>query len=172
MPPIDFSKISCFVFDVDGVLTDGSIMLLPEGEMVRSMNIKDGYALQLAVKKGLKVVIISGGDSQAIINRFNKLGITDVYMQVHDKKAVLDEYLQKNALTLDELLFMGDDLPDAEVMEMVGLACCPADACQEIQQISHYISPINGGKGCARDVIEKVMKSKNLWQHQNNVSSR
>lgn len=167
-----FRPITTFVFDVDGVLTDGTLFLLPGGEMVRRMNIKDGYALQLAVKKGYRVVIISGGMSELVKERLLKLGVSEVFMGVHDKRLVLQEYMQRNHLLQEQVLFMGDDIPDLEVMMEAGLPCCPADACTEAKEISKYISPIAGGFGCARDVIEKVMKLRGDWQHTVEVVSR
>ena len=158
-----FKPIPTFVFDVDGVLTDGSLLVIPGGAMVRRMNIKDGYALQLAVKKGYNVVIISGGNSPEVEERLNKLGIADVFMRVEDKKLTLQEYLQKKTIPQNEVLFMGDDLPDYDVMNEAGLPCCPADAAMDIKQISKYISPLKGGEGCARDVIEKVLKLRGNW---------
>ena len=167
-----FKNIKAFVFDVDGVLTDGSLVVLPNNVMARTMNVKDGYALQLAVKKGFKVAIISGGNSAEVKERLNLLGVTDVYMSVANKVEALESIIQKYQLQQQEILFMGDDMPDADVMQVVGLPCCPADAVDEIQAISQYISPFNGGKGCARDVIEKTMKLNNLWHHTNSVSSK
>ena len=165
--------VSTFVFDVDGVLTDGTLFLFPGGEMVRRMNIKDGYALQLAVKKVYRVIIISGGYSELVKERLEKLGISEVFMKVTDKKTVLSQYVAANSLTWNNVLFMGDDIPDAEVMQQPGIvACCPADAATEIKQISHFISPIKGGMGCVRDVIEKVMKLQGNWQHVQDVVSR
>ena len=164
--------ITTFVFDVDGVLTDGTLFLFPGGEMVRRMNIKDGYALQLAVKKGYHVLIISGGFSELVKERLEKLGVSKVFMSVHDKKQVLEEYMATHGLLKEQVLFMGDDIPDLEVMEAVGLPCCPQDACTEIKEISQYISPLNGGMGCGRDVIEKVMKLQGNWHHTKAVTSR
>jgi 3-deoxy-D-manno-octulosonate 8-phosphate phosphatase (KDO 8-P phosphatase) len=158
-----FSKIKCLVFDVDGVLTDGGLLIFDDGQMVRKMNIKDGYALQLAVKKGYYVVVISGGTSEAVKVRLNKLGVMDVFLKVEDKKSLLKDYMDKNKLNKEEVLFMGDDIPDYEVMKDVGLPCCPGDAVPEIKGIATYISAINGGFGCARDVIEKVLKQRNDW---------
>jgi 3-deoxy-D-manno-octulosonate 8-phosphate phosphatase (KDO 8-P phosphatase) len=159
-----FKPISTFVFDVDGVLTDGSLLVMPEGLMVRRMNIKDGYALQLAIKKGYRVVIISGGNSPEVADRLQKLGIVNIFMQTQDKAAILQSYMKKYQLKQEEVLFMGDDIPDLLVMkEVAGLACCPADAAIEIKSISQYISPVNGGQGCAGDVLEKVMKLQNKW---------
>jgi 3-deoxy-D-manno-octulosonate 8-phosphate phosphatase (KDO 8-P phosphatase) len=167
-----FASITTIVLDVDGVLTDGNLWLMPNGEMVRCMNVKDGYALQLAVKKGYRVVVISGGISQLVEERLQKLGITDVFMGVHDKPNILRNYMTANRLQPTELLFMGDDLPDLDAMRMVGLACCPADACPQIQAVSQYISAKKGGEGCVRDVLEKVMTLRGHWQHQADVSSK
>ena len=167
-----FKKISCFAFDVDGVLTDGSLLVLDDGQMVRRMNIKDGYALQLAVKKGYKLLIISGGMSESVRSRLNKLGIEDVFLKVENKLATLEQYRKDMKLEVHEILFMGDDIPDYEVMKQVGIASCPADAAPEIKSISQYISIYKGGEGCARDVIEKVMKVRGDWSIDVSVSSR
>ncbi len=158
-----FKAINTFVFDVDGVLTDGTLLVLPNGVMARRMNIKDGYALQLAVKKGYKVVIISGGDSPEVKERLNKLGVSNVFMKVQDKVEVLENYIQQHKLTKEQVLFMGDDMPDAPALRLAGLPCCPNDAVTDIKEIAKYISPLNGGNGCAREVIEKVMKLHNNW---------
>ena len=167
-----FKNITTFVFDVDGVLTDGTLLILNEGQMARSMNIKDGYALQLAVKKGYRVVVISGGTDLAVKERLNRLGVTDVFLQIEDKKAKLTAYAAAHKLNWEQVLFMGDDIPDYIPMQMVGLPCCPADAVHEIKQISKYISPVNGGKGCGRDVIEKVLKLNGHWDLDTNISSK
>lgn len=166
-----FNQITTFAFDVDGVLTDGTLILLPGGEMARTMNIKDGYALQLAVKKGYHVVIISGGLSNLVQERLKKLGVKDVYMAVKDKRQVLTQWMQTHGVKPDQVLYMGDDVPDIAPMELVGLPCCPADACVEVQAISRYISPLKGGAGCGRDVIEKVMRLHQKWQITEDVSS-
>ncbi len=167
-----FTQINTFVFDVDGVLTDGTLLLLPDGEMARTMNIKDGYALQLAVKQGYTVIIISGGKSDLVKQRLEKLGVTQVYMGVTDKKALLLELLEQKGLLPENILFMGDDMPDLDVMQTVGMPCCPADACHEVKAISRYISALNGGYGCGRDVIEKVMKLQGKWQMLEGITSR
>lgn len=164
--------VSTLVFDVDGVLTDGTLLVLPNNVMARRMNIKDGYALQLAVKKGYKVVIISGGNSPEVMERLHNLGVKDVYMQVADKVAVLGEYLQKNSLEWGEVLYMGDDIPDFKVMQMVGFPCCPADAATEIRQLSVYISPVNGGFGCGRDIIEKVLRLNGHWNEDTTIRAK
>ena len=167
-----FRTISTFVFDVDGVLTDGTLLVLPGGVMARRMNIKDGYALQLAVKKGYKVVVISGGHSDEVRDRLRKLGVTHVWMQVENKVEVLLRFLQEQQLTKAEVLYMGDDIPDLKVMELAGLPCCPADAVTEIKKRSLYVSRLNGGEGCARDVIEKVMKLRGNWDEDVTVRSQ
>jgi 3-deoxy-D-manno-octulosonate 8-phosphate phosphatase (KDO 8-P phosphatase) len=167
-----FQPITTFVFDVDGVLTDGTLLILNDGQMARTMNIKDGYALQLAVKKGYRVVVISGGTDNAVKDRLNKLGIEDVFLKTANKKAKLIEYVAQHKLKWEEVLFMGDDIPDYIPMQMVDLPCCPADAVAEIKQISKYISPVEGGKGCARDVIEKVLKLNGHWDLDTTVSSK
>lgn len=167
-----FKSVTTFVFDVDGVLTDGSLTLLPEGVMARKMNVKDGYALQLAVKKGYNFAIISGGNSEEVTDRLNKLGIAEVHMRVVDKERILENYLQKNNLSWKEVLYMGDDIPDRIPMKKAGIACCPLDAVEEIKEISAYISPLNGGYGCCREVIEKVLKLRGHWNEDVHIPSK
>jgi len=167
-----FKKIRAFAFDVDGVLTDGSLLVLDDGQMARRMNIKDGYALQLAVKSGYPVLVISGGTSQAVKLRLQKLGISDIYMGVKDKKEVLVRFVKAMNLNWDEVLYMGDDVPDLEVMSMCGLPCCPSDAASEIRSASHFISQIPGGSGCVREVIEKVMRLQKKWTHNFSIQSK
>lgn len=167
-----FKPITTFVFDVDGVLTDGTVLLLPGGEMSRSMNIKDGYALQLAVKKGYRVAIISGGKSESVVSRLQGLGIKDIYTGVTDKRERLQDYVFEHDLSWEEILFMGDDIPDYQAMQIVGLAACPADAVPEIRSISRYVSPVTGGQGCVRDVIEKVLKLNDHWHLDEGIPSR
>ena len=159
----NFKNIKAFILDVDGVLTDGSLLLLEDGQMARRMNIKDGYALQLAIKKGYHILVISGGSSDAVKLRLQKLGLNEIFMKVLDKKKLLTEFVAKHHLTRDQVLYMGDDIPDLEAMHLAGLPCCPADAVPEIKTISQYISPVNGGYGCVRDVIEKVLKLNDHW---------
>ena len=167
-----FSKITTFVFDVDGVLTDGTLLVLPNGVHARQMHIKDGFGLQMATRNGFKVVIISGGTSEPVADRLNKLGITEVYMTVLDKKEFLETYMNKKGLNWNELLYMADDLPDLEVMKHCGVSACPADAVTEVKGIAHYISPINGGFGCVREVIEKVLKVQGKWNYGTDVVSK
>ncbi len=166
-----FKHITTFVFDVDGVLTDGNLFLLGDGVMARRMNTRDGYALQLAIKKGYRVLIISGGDSAEVIDRLTRLGVKDIWMKVTNKKTVLETYMRENNLYPSSVLYMGDDIPDAQVMRLAGLPSCPADAVQEIKELSVYISHIRGGDGCARDVIEKVMKLRGDWNEDVTVRS-
>jgi len=155
-------KVKAFAFDVDGVFS-GNIFVTSSGEQLRSMNIKDGYALQLAVKKGFPVAIITGGFSEAIKLRFNGLGVTDIYMKSSYKIDDYNDFLAKYSLIPSEVMYMGDDIPDYEVMKKTGMPVCPANAAEEIKSISLYISNINGGDGCVRDVIEQVLRSQNLW---------
>ena len=158
-----FKPITTFVFDVDGVLTDGKVWLLPGAVMARNMNIKDGYALQLAVKKGYRVLVISGGDSPEVVARLQKLGVTDVFMKVSDKEKVLQDYISLHKINKNEVLAMGDDLPDLQLLKSVGLPTCSADAVIDVQTISTYISEFKGGEGCVREVIEKTMKLRGDW---------
>lgn len=167
-----FKPIKAFALDIDGVLTDGSLLVMPGGEWVRRMNIKDGYALQLAVKKGYKVFVISGSTSTPVAERMAKLGIKEIHQGIHDKKQKLQELMTIYSLAADELLYMGDDIPDYEVMKMVGLPVCPIDAATEIKQIAQYISPLKGGEGCVRDVLEKTMKLNNHWEIDTSVASQ
>ncbi|MBT8385616.1 MAG: HAD-IIIA family hydrolase [Bacteroidia bacterium] len=156
-------KITTFIFDVDGVLTDGNVTVFPDGQLIRKMHIKDGYALKTAIENGYNVCIISGGTNEAVRSRLKNLGVTDIYLGVHNKIEQLNEYLDIYNIKLQEVLYMGDDLPDFHVMKTVGLAACPKDAVQEIQDISIYISQKKGGNGCVRDVIEQVMKVQDKW---------
>lgn len=156
-------QISTLIFDVDGVLTDGTVHVFENGELVRQMNIKDGYALKTAVDAGYKVCIISGGSNEGIRSRLSKLGLTDIYLGAHNKIEQYEEIIKKYNLSPKNMLYMGDDIPDYPVMKLVGLPCCPKDAASEIQQISKYISQKKGGKGCVRDVIEQVLKVQGKW---------
>ncbi|MGZ8559711.1 MAG: KdsC family phosphatase [Chitinophagaceae bacterium] len=167
-----FNKITTFIFDIDGVLTDGTVLVLENGMHARRMSIKDGYALQLAVKKGYRILVVSGAAASPVIERLNKLGIADVHTGITDKKLFVENYIVHNNLNAGEILFMGDDIPDQPVMLIVGLPVCPADAVTEIKKISKYISALNGGYGCVRDVIENVMKLQGKWQHAGDIASR
>jgi 3-deoxy-D-manno-octulosonate 8-phosphate phosphatase (KDO 8-P phosphatase) len=158
-------QITTFIFDYDGVLTDGSVIMMPDGEALRVSNIKDGYALQLAVKKGYNVAIISGAKSGSMIKRLEALKIKDYFLGIENKLETLQHYLQTRNIDASQVLFMGDDIPDYQVMKAVGVAACPSDAAEEIREISKYISGFPGGKGCARDVIEQVMKVQGKWMN-------
>lgn len=157
------NKVKAFIFDVDGVLTDGSVKLMSDGLHGDTMNIRDIHALESAVKKGYVVAIISGGRSEILRTRMNGLGITDVFLGSHAKIDSYNEFIAAYSLKHDEILYMGDDIPDHEVMQRVGIATCPGDAAQEIKDISIYISQKNGGHGAVRDVIEQVLRLHGNW---------
>lgn len=167
-----FKSISTFVFDIDGVLTDGTVLLLENGLQARQMHVKDGLALQMALKKSYRVIVLSGAYSDPVLHRLQYLGIKEIYLALKDKKGFIDKYILDNNIKKEEVLFMGDDLPDVPLLQSVGLACCPADAVTEVKKVSHYISPVNGGKGCVREVIEKVLKLHDKWTFEAEVTSR
>ena len=158
-------NINTFIFDYDGVLSDGSIITLDDGEAYRITNVKDGYALQLAVKKGYRVAVISGAKADCMLNRLKALQIRDIFLGVENKIKTFDDYIEQNGLEPSSVLFMGDDIPDYEVMMKAGVAACPADAAEEIKKVAAYISYFNGGKGCVRDVIEQVLKVQGKWMN-------
>jgi len=155
--------INAFILDVDGVLTNGLLHVTESGEHLRQFNIKDGYALQLAVKRGFYVAAISGGISKGVELRLKGLGIQDIFLGVQFKIKVYQQLLEKNNLSPKQILYMGDDIPDLPIMKVVGLPVCPADAAEEVKAIAQYVSPKNGGNACVRDVIEKVLKVQNKW---------
>ncbi|MCF4101463.1 HAD-IIIA family hydrolase [Gillisia sp. M10.2A] len=157
------NHIDTFIFDVDGVLTDGSIQINTQGELFRTMNIKDGYALKTAEQAGYHVCIISGGKNEGVRLRLRELGLTNIFLGVHDKVERLDEFMDVYDINPENVLYMGDDIPDLYSMQMVGMPCCPQDAAPEIKEISRYISHKKGGKGCVRDVIEQVLKVQGKW---------
>lgn len=157
---------------MDGVLTNGNVMVMPNGVLVRSMNIKDGYAIQLAVKKGYAVWVISGGHSEEVKERLLNLGVESVYMRVVDKKAQLEALSLSSGIALADTLFMGDDIPDLEAMKLVGMAVCPSDAVPEIKAICKYIALSKGGEGCAREVIEKTLKLNDQWDTKDQIQSK
>ena len=159
----DLTKIKALIFDVDGVLSAETITLHPNGEPMRTVNIKDGYALQLAVKCGLHVAIITGGRTEAVRKRYEGLGIKDVYLGAAVKTREFGHFMEKYQLNPEEVLYMGDDIPDYEVLRLVGLPCCPADAAPEIKAICRYVSHRNGGYGCGRDVVEQVLRAQERW---------
>ncbi|MCL2246513.1 MAG: HAD hydrolase family protein [Lentimicrobiaceae bacterium] len=155
--------ITTFIFDFDGVLSDGKIWVLPDGEQMRATNVKDGYAMQYALRKGYRVAIISGGVGESMRLRYQSFKGIEIFLKVSDKVAVFQEYIKKNNLTPEEILYMGDDIPDYNLMKICGLKCCPADACTEIKEIVEYISFACGGQGCVRDVIEQALRAQNRW---------
>ena len=157
-------NITTLIFDVDGVLTNGMVTIMPDGELVRHMNIKDGYALKTAVDKGLNICIISGGTNEGVRKRLANLGITDIYLGAHDKIKQYNELVEKYNLKPENVLYMGDDVPDFPVMKLVGLPSCPNDAVREIQAISKYISDKKGGEGCVRDIIEQILRVQGKWE--------
>ncbi len=161
----NLKKIKALIFDVDGVLSAETIFLHPQGEPMRSVNIKDGYALQLAVKCGLHVAIITGGKTEAVRKRYTALGIEDIYLGASVKMKEYTHLKEKYGLKDEEILYMGDDIPDYEVLRLCGLPCCPADSAPEIKEISVYISHRDGGKGCVRDVVEQVLKAQEKWMN-------
>ncbi|MCC8359043.1 KdsC family phosphatase [Salinimicrobium sediminilitoris] len=157
------SQITTFIFDVDGVLTDGSIQISSNGDLLRTMDIKDGYAMKYARDKGYTICIISGGKNEGVRLRLKGLGITDIYLGCPDKVEQMKEFFEVYDINPEEVLYMGDDLPDLYAMKKVGLPCCPQDAAPEIKEISRYVSHKKGGKGCVRDVIEQVLKVQGKW---------
>jgi 3-deoxy-D-manno-octulosonate 8-phosphate phosphatase (KDO 8-P phosphatase) len=158
-----FKSVKAFVFDIDGVLASDTLLILEGGALTRNMNSKDGHALRMAVRKEYPVAVISGSDSEAVKIRLSKLGVKDIFLQVVDKKQKLQEYISQTGLDPTTVLYMGDDIPDYSSLKMVGMPCCPANAAIEIKQIVKYISPLDGGNGCVRDVIEKVLKLNGHW---------
>ncbi|MDD4373881.1 MAG: HAD-IIIA family hydrolase [Bacteroidales bacterium] len=157
------TKINTFIFDYDGVMTDGTIILNNNGEPFRTANVKDGYALQLIQKLGYNIAVISGGFSPSMHKRFEALNIKDVFLGVANKYDVLKDYMQQKSINPEQIVYMGDDIPDFLAMEHVGVPVCPADAAEEIKRISVYISHHSGGHGCVRDIIEQVLKVQGKW---------
>jgi 3-deoxy-D-manno-octulosonate 8-phosphate phosphatase (KDO 8-P phosphatase) len=155
--------VKAFVFDVDGVLTDNTVLVNEEGEMLRSFHIRDGQGIKFAIAAGYPIGIITGGRSKGVVQRLTGLGITFVYSGIAEKMPVFQEFLLNHGLIASEVLYIGDDVPDIEIMRQVGLAVCPDDAVQEVKAISHYISPLKGGQGMVRDIIERVMKVQGKW---------
>lgn len=159
----DLRKIRAVIFDVDGVLSAETITLHPDGEPMRTVNIKDGYAIQLAQKVGLRVVILTGGATGSVRQRYEHLGVEDIYMNCAVKIQTYEALLKKYGLLDEEVLYMGDDIPDYEIMKRCGCPCCPSDACPDIKAISVYVSDRKGGFGCGRDVIEQVLRVQGKW---------
>ena len=159
----DLRKIKAIIFDVDGVLSCETITMSSDGEPLRTANIKDGYAIQLAQKLGLRIVILTGGRTEAVRVRYEALGLEDVYMGCAVKMKTYEEFLARYGYTDEEVMYMGDDIPDYEIMQRVGCPVCPKDACPEIKEVSLYVSHCDGGRGCGRDVIEQVLRAQGKW---------
>ncbi len=158
-----FREVDTLIFDVDGVLTNSQLLVQEDGALLRSMNTRDGFALKKAVREGYRVVIITGGSSQGVVKRLEGLGVTEIFYGIENKLKTFTSFIRANGIDAGSVLYMGDDIPDYEVMRLVGLPVCPHDAAQEILQIAQYVSPHNGGEGCVRDVIEKVLKLADKW---------
>ena len=156
-------EIELFVFDYDGVFTDGIVLLMEDGSNVRQANTRDGYAIQWAIKQGLNVVVLTGGKEPAVKARMELLGVKEIHLECHDKLESLKDLCNKLNISLDKVMYMGDDMPDYPAMKEVGLAVCPYDAAVDILEIAHYTSPISGGKGCVRDILEQAMRLKGIW---------
>jgi 3-deoxy-D-manno-octulosonate 8-phosphate phosphatase (KDO 8-P phosphatase) len=155
--------ITTFVFDFDGVLSTGKVIVLPNGDQLRTTNVKDGYAIHYALKQGYRICIISGGYSESMRLRYDGFQQIDIFLKVADKTKVFSEYLEQHNIKAEQVVYMGDDIPDYDVMQLAGLKSCPADAAIEIQEISHYISHCKGGEGCVRDIIEQTLRAQDKW---------
>ena len=157
------SKIKAFVFDVDGVFTDGGVLVCESGDLLRTYNSKDGYAVRVAVEQGYRVGIITGGSSETIPKRFHPFGVFDIYLKARNKLPCFHDFCNKYQLRSEEILFMGDDIPDLEIMRACGFSCCPSDAVSEIKEAASYVSEYKGGAGCVREAIEQVMRVQGKW---------
>ena len=156
-------KIQTFIFDVTGVLTDGKILINSDGELLRSFDTKDGYAMKCALVKGFKIAIITGGRNEAVRERFKELGVIDIYLGAHHKLDAYQDLMDNYDLNPEEILYIGDDIPDIPVMEKVGLGCCPADAASDVKAMADYVSHKKGGEGCVRELIEQVLRVQGKW---------
>lgn len=159
----DIARVEAIVLDVDGVMTDGGIIPTPEGDFIRRYNAKDGYAIASAIREGLKICIISGGRGRMLENRLQMLGVTRYYLNCMDKVTAIHEFVADYNIDLENVIYMGDDIPDLECMRLVGVPVCPADAAMEVVEASRYISEFNGGHGAVRDIVEQVMRAKGVW---------
>jgi 3-deoxy-D-manno-octulosonate 8-phosphate phosphatase (KDO 8-P phosphatase) len=159
-----FRDIHTFIFDVDGVMTNNEVLITEKGELLRKMNVRDGLALKMAIRENFNIFIITGGKSQGVVDRLKALGIRDIVTGVQNKLGVYEEFLDTYGLDEHGILYMGDDLPDYQVLKRAGLSTCPNDAAPEILEVCQYISPFKGGQGCVRDVIEKVMLLNGVWR--------
>lgn len=167
----DFSRVKAVFLDVDGVLTDGTVQVTEQGEQLRTFSIKDGYAIQLAIKRGLFIAVITGGNSQGVLRRLQGLGVTEIFWGISNKEELMLKKITEYGFSLSDVVFVGDDMPDLACMKKVGIAACPHDAIEEIKQISAYISPRKGGEGCVRDILEKILKLQGKWGEDITVKS-
>ncbi len=167
----DFARVKALFLDVDGVLTDGTVLVTEDGDQLRRFSIKDGYAIQLAMKVGLQIIVISGGRSQGVLKRLQNLGVLDVHLGISNKLQLMNEIIHRQGWSREDVAFMGDDVPDLDCLKNVGLALCPQDAVEEVKAVSGYVSPKNGGAGCVRDVLEKILRLKGLWDTGTGIKS-
>ncbi|MBR5595744.1 MAG: HAD hydrolase family protein [Alistipes sp.] len=159
----DVARVEAIVLDVDGVMTDGGIIPTPDGDFIRRYNAKDGYAIASAIREGLKICIISGGRGRMLENRLKMLGVTRYYLNCMDKVTAIREFATDHNVDLENVIYMGDDIPDLECMRLVGVPVCPSDAAMEVVEASRYVSEYNGGHGAVRDIVEQVMRAKGVW---------
>lgn len=159
----DIARVEAIVLDVDGVMTDGGIIPTPDGDFIRRYNAKDGYAVAAALREGIKVCVISGGRGRMLENRLQMLGVTRMYLNCMDKVAAINEFIADYGLSVDDMIYMGDDIPDLECMRLVGIPVCPADAAMEVVEASRYVSEYCGGHGAVRDIVEQVMRARGIW---------
>jgi 3-deoxy-D-manno-octulosonate 8-phosphate phosphatase (KDO 8-P phosphatase) len=159
----DIARVEAFVFDVDGVMTDGGIIPTPDGDFIRRYDAKDGYAVAYAIREGYKVCVISGGRGEMLRRRLEMLGVTRFYLNCMDKTAAIDEFISDYGLNAENMIYMGDDIPDLECMRKVGIPVCPADAAMEVIEASRYVSEFNGGHGAVRDIVEQVLRAQDKW---------
>ena len=159
----DIAQVEAIVLDVDGVMTDGGIIPTPDGDFIRRYNAKDGYAIASALREGMKICVISGGRGRMLENRLTMLGVTKMYLNCMDKVAAMHEFFEEYNIDAQNVIYMGDDIPDLECMRLVGIPVCPADACMEVVEASRYVSEFNGGHGAVRDIVEQVMRAQNKW---------
>lgn len=158
-------QVTTFIFDVDGVFTDSSVLITTSGELLRKMSVRDGYAVKTAIDLGYRICVISGGSNEGVKSRLKGLGVTDIFLGCGYKEQVLRDYLMDYGLNASEVLYMGDDIPDIPAMHLTGIITCPQNSVPEVKAIAHYISHINGGEGCVRDIIEQVLKVQGKWQN-------
>lgn len=156
-------NITTFILDVDGVMTNGQVLVTDEGNMLRSFNIKDGFAMQLAIKLGYNICVITGGSNDGVIARLKGLGIDDIFCKVHNKLPVFEKYIKDKNIDISQIAYMGDDITDYQILQLAGLKCCPADAAIDILETCEFVSSYKGGKGCVRELIEKVLRSQQKW---------